>query len=76
MLAQKAIVIYAKTASVAHFSPLRPSVWARLPTAVEVAVERPGGKHKTGSKASETQEGGIEKETLAMSAGSFQIVTC
>lgn len=61
MLAQKAVVIYAKTAGAAHSFPLRPSVRPRLPTVVEVAVERPGGKNKMGSEASEMQERGKEK---------------
>lgn len=56
MLAQKAIVIYAKSTRAAHSFPPRPSVRARLPTVVEVAVERPGGKNKTGSEATEMRE--------------------
>lgn len=61
MLAQKAIVIYAETAGAAHSFPLRPAVRARLPTAVEVAGERPGGKNKTGSETTEMQESGKER---------------
>lgn len=58
MLAQKATVIYAKTAAAAYSGdaariPFRcvSSVRAPLPTAVEVAVERSGGgKTKRGVK--------------------------
>lgn len=61
MLAQKAIVIYAESAGAAHSFPPRPSVRAPLPTAVEVTAERPGGKNKTGSEATEMQESGKER---------------
>lgn len=61
MLAQKAVVIYAKTAGATHSFPLRPSARPRLPIVVEVAGERPGGKNKMGSAATEMQERGKER---------------